>query len=64
MNLLISFFRFPDSLNQGPRISASFAAAGLPFFFLFSIPAICTYLMIDQIYGTLAAMLKNFGSVN
>jgi hypothetical protein len=49
-------------MNQGPRISASFALAGNSFFFLFSLPAISTFLMTDQIYGTLALMLKNFRS--
>ena len=48
---------------MGPRISASFAAAAIPFLFVFSIPAIGIYLMVDQIYGTLAMMIKNFGYV-
>jgi hypothetical protein len=40
--------RFPSTFNEGPRISASFAAAAVPFFFLFSVPAISFYLMLDQ----------------
>ena len=61
LNIIPALYsRFPDNMNQGPRISASFALAGNSFFFLFSLPAISTFLMTDQIYGTLALMLKNF----